>query len=72
MILYELDWIASHALRAAAVRHGAGDAELVAIDRLAVGRATSVDVERLEPLARLAGLPWGDLFPFINKEDPDA
>lgn len=43
-------------LRDAAKEHGAGEAELAAIERLEQGCAEAVDVERLAPLIKLAGL----------------
>lgn len=43
-------------LRAAANKHGAGETELAAIDRLARFEGLQVDVDRLKPLAELAGL----------------
>lgn len=42
---------------------GASEAELAAITRLGAGTAELVDLERLEPLADLAALPWRELFP---------
>ena len=51
------------ALKTAALQYGAGEAELVAIDALDEGTALQVDVERLAPLAKLAGLDWAKLFP---------
>jgi len=50
-------------LKIAARMQGASEAELAAIDRLDEGTALRVDVERLEPLAKLAGLQWAKLFP---------
>lgn len=43
-------------LRDAAKEHGVGEAELIAIERLEQGCAVAVDVERLAPLIKLAGL----------------
>jgi len=45
------------ALRRAMNKHGAGEAELAAIDRLARFEGWQVDIDRLKPLAKLAGLP---------------
>lgn len=49
-------------LRSAAEQHGAGEAELASIDRLERGDAEASDVDRLSPLAKLADLPWVQLF----------
>jgi hypothetical protein len=37
-----------------------------ALSRLANGDATLKDLERLEPLAELAGLPWRELYPELG------
>lgn len=50
------------ALRSAAQQNGAGEAELASIERLERGDAEASDVERLAPLAKLADLPWDQLF----------
>ena len=55
------------ALRGIARSHGAGEAELAAIDRLEAWTAERVDLDRLAPLARLAGLPWEALFPELQE-----
>lgn len=63
MVLYELGYSAVRALERAAKAHGASDAELAAIARFERGEARRVDIERLAPLAELAGLPWSELWP---------
>ena len=55
---YQLGFPSVGMLADEARRSGAGEAELAAIDRLRYGRAEAVDVERLTPLALLAGLDW--------------
>lgn len=64
--VFSLSYEAARALRDAATRCGAGDAELAAILRLEDFRAELVDIQRLAPLAKLAGLPWGELFPEVG------
>lgn len=59
---YSLGYSGLRALRLAADRHGASEGELAAIDRLDAGKAEEVDVERLAPLARLAELPWAEMW----------
>lgn len=51
------------ALKYAAMQEGAGESELSSIDRLHEGTALKTDVERLEPLAKFAGLDWRKLYP---------
>jgi hypothetical protein len=53
---YTLGYSAIRALRKAAHQHGASRAELAAIERFEDFRAESVDVERIRPLAKLAGI----------------
>lgn len=61
--LYEADYSTIRALRKVARDHGAGRAELAALDRLENFKAQGVDLDRLAPLAKLAGLDWAELFP---------
>lgn len=63
---FSLGHSALRALRVAASAHGAGKAELAAIDRLEVYRGERVDLERLAPLAGLARLPWRQMFPELS------
>jgi hypothetical protein len=56
MAHYSLGYVSIRALRKAVQRHGASSAELAAIDRFEEFRAEQVDVERLRPLAELAGV----------------
>lgn len=51
------------ALRSAAEQHGASEAELASLDRLPRGDAEDSDIKRLLPLAKLAGLTWGEYGP---------
>jgi hypothetical protein len=46
------------ALRVIARSRGAAELELEALERLAAAAATDDDVQRLLPLAELAGLDW--------------
>lgn len=66
---FSLSWQHCIALAETARQHGASEAELAAIVRLQDFQADLVDVERLEPLAAIAGLPWRELFPELNKQD---
>jgi hypothetical protein len=68
IVRYELGWSGIASLRRAAASRGASSAEIAAIDRLERFEAEAVDVERLEPLANLAGLPWRELFADIYGE----
>lgn len=63
---FSLGRSAVQALRLAACTHGASEAELAAIERLVVYRGERVDLERLAPLAKLAGLPWAKMFPELS------
>ena len=62
---FSLGYSGVAALKLAATEHGASEAELAAIDHLDEGTALAVDVERLEPLAKLAGLDWLNLYPEV-------
>jgi hypothetical protein len=53
---YTVGYADEQRLRAAARQYGAGKAELAAIERLANFTAGLVDVDRLRPLAKLAGV----------------
>ena len=55
-----------NALRKAALTYGAGRAELASIDRLVEFRGELVDIARLEPLAKMAGLLWREMFPELE------
>lgn len=55
--LFSIGYSVEQALRRAATKHGAGEAELAAIERLVRFEGWRVDIERLLPLAELAGLP---------------
>lgn len=59
---FQLCYNGIQSLRSAAEQHGAGEAELASIDRLERGDAEASDVDRLSPLAKLADLPWVQLF----------
>jgi hypothetical protein len=52
----------SDRLRDGAKELGASEAELLSIDRLEAGRGTSIDVERLAPLAMALGIPWQEMW----------
>jgi hypothetical protein len=65
VIHFSLNRAGIHALKRATVSRGASEAELAAIERLHEGTALQVDVERLAPLAELAGLAWAELFPEV-------
>lgn len=54
--MHYIGYATEQALRRAADRHGAGEAELAAIDRLSRFEGSQVDVDRLRPLAELVGL----------------
>lgn len=49
---------ASARLRAGAAKLNVTEAELASIDKLEAGRGTTIDVERLAPLAMALNLPW--------------
>lgn len=61
-ILYELGYVGTRDLRRAAHKHGASEAELAAIERLSEFRAEEMDLDRLTPLATLAGLDFNALY----------
>lgn len=54
-------------LHRVAADHGASEAELAALARLEHFTAERVDVEQLEPLARIAGLPWLEMYPELSQ-----
>jgi len=56
---YMIGYAVERLLRAAAREHGASEAELAAIDRLARFEGERVDLDRLHPLAELAGVDLG-------------
>jgi len=60
--LYELGYVGTRDLRRAAHKHGASEAELAAIERLSDFRAEDADLDRLAPLAKLAGLDFSALY----------
>ncbi len=62
---FSLNRAGIHALKRATVNHGAGEAEIAALARLESDVATQTDVERLVKLAKLADLPWSELFPEV-------
>lgn len=62
--VFSIGWSVARKLRRTAEEYGgANEAELEAIERLCEGQAKLIDVERLQGLAALAGLPWKELFP---------
>lgn len=60
---------AGYALVSRLRRAGASEAELAALSRLERGEAGLIDLERLRPLAAAAGLPWGELYPEIERAE---
>lgn len=61
----------TYELRRAYLEHGLDDiAALAAIIRLEQGVGSVADVERLQELAELAGLPWAELFPDVKSPTP--
>lgn len=60
--VYIIGYETARDLWRAAGEHGATDSECAAIDRLDRFEGTRDDVALLERLAKLANLPWGDMF----------
>lgn len=57
-----MDGGAARRLRDAAQQLEASEAELASVERLANGRGTTLDVERLAPLAMAVGMPWEQMW----------
>lgn len=57
-------------LRSEATKLGASEAELKSIERLEGGRGTSIDVERLAPLAVAINLPWEEMWKRLLPKEP--
>ncbi len=60
VVLYEGGFETIRRLRRTTKTAGAGEAELACLDRLETFRATAADLDRLRPLARLAGVTLPD------------
>ena len=64
-IFYEIGYSTHKALAHEMSSGRASDLEIAALHRLLDFKGERIDVERLAPVAKNAGLPWEEMFPDI-------